>query len=359
MRVGIVTQPLRNNYGGILQNYALQRALERLGHQAVTINMLPQLSLWRYVLSTGKSLLLYFIPGKKRPFAPYCRCKKPLPQMREFIGKRIACTETVSKYSPGLIGKYRLDCLVAGSDQIWRPRYNKHLEDMFLRFARHADVKRVAYGASFGVDGMEFSRKQLRRCTPLLQKFDRVSVREASGVALCREYFQAEAEHVLDPVMLLTREDYADVCKDIPVRRDDTLACYILDMTEELRECAARIARNLHLKPLYFMADNGASVSVEMWLSTFRDAEYVITDSFHGCVFSILFNKPFLAIGNKARGMARFESLTGIFGLRENLVAPEAIGHAGNFPPIDWGRVNARLKEMRALSMSFLKESLQ
>lgn len=357
MRIGIVTMPLRNNYGGILQNYALQRVLERMGHQPLTVNLLPRRFFWRYLLTTCKSALLYLIPGRRRPFVPYC--ERPKPQMREFVDKHIVCTRTVSKYSPKLLKEYRVGCLVVGSDQVWRPRYNKYPEDMFLRFARRADVKRVAYGASFGVGGMEFSRKQLRRCTPLLQKFDRVSVREASGVGLCREYFHTEAECVLDPTMLLTREDYADACKDVPVRRDGFLACYVLDMTEELREYAARTAGRFHLKPLYLTANREAAVSVGAWLAVFRDTGYVITDSFHGTVFSIIFEKPFVSVINRKRGAERFVSLLRAFQLEGRLMQSvnDLEGDSCN-APIDWRKVRGILSCERYKSVEFLQKAL-
>ncbi len=357
MRIGIVTQPLRNNYGGILQNYALQQVLKRLGHIPVTIDFIPQMPLWRFVLSTCKTFVLYFIPGRRRPFVFYRTRRKP--RMQAFVEKHIVCTRTVRKYTSRLLHKYRIEALVVGSDQVWRPCYNRYPEDMFLRFARHAEMRKVAYAASFGVSDLEFDERLLQRCMPLLQRFDRISVREASGVDLCRNYFHAEAEHVLDPTLLLCKEDYKQVCTGVPKHSGKFLACYILDPTEEQQRHIDRMAHHLHLKPIYFTAGLKVPLSVEEWLAMFRDAECVVTDSFHGTAFSIIFGKPFITIVNKARGADRFVSLLRILGLESRLISSvEELTEELYSTPVDWQTVDAALSVAREKSMVYLEKTL-
>lgn len=357
MRIGIVTQPLQNNYGGLLQNYALQQVLKRLGHTPVTIDFKLQ-SLCRFVLSTCKTLVLYFIPMRRRPFVRYRSNDES--RLRAFAKKYIECTRPVKKYMSKLLRTYHIEGLIVGSDQVWRPRYNRYLEDMFLRFAKRVHMRKVAYAASFGVSDLEFSERQLQRCAPLLQQFDKVSVREASGVDLCRNYFHVEAEHVLDPTLLLGKEDYEAVCTEVPRRMEKFMACYILDpLPPKKRQHIDRMAQHLHLEPIYFTADRAATLSVEEWLAMFRDATYVVTDSFHGTVFSIVFEKPFITIVNNDRGADRFVSLLRTLGLETRLISAvtELIEDLYGYP-VDWQTVNAALSAARMKSMNYLQNAL-
>ena len=318
MHIGIVTLPIHDNYGMILQNYALQKVLRSLGHTPITLNFLYPTPLWRVVLSTCKTLLLYFIPGRRCSFSSY-RVKQS-PQIKVFVDKYIIRTRPIRRYTRRSLCKYRIEGLIVGSDQVWRPRFNRYLEDMFLRFAQHEKIRKVAYAASFGVGTLEFSERQLQRCAPLLQQFDKVSVREASGVDLCRNYFHVEAEHVLDPTLLLDHSDYERLCAEVPRRTEKFMACYILDPTEEQRRLIDCMAQQMHMTTKYFTSYH-SSLTVEEWLAMFRDAAYVVTDSFHGTVFSIIFGKPFTTILNKDRGEDRFTSLLRMLSLEKCLIS--------------------------------------
>ena len=99
--------------------------------------------------------------------------------------------------------------------------------------------------------------------------------------------------------------------------------------------------------------------SVTKWLRAFMDAEMVITDSFHGCVFSIIFNKPFWVVGNKERGQARFSSLLSLFKLEDRLISVDDIESINWNTPIDWDSINNTKKEWQDLSLSFLTENLK
>ena len=98
--------------------------------------------------------------------------------------------------------------------------------------------------------------------------------------------------------------------------------------------------------------------SPEQWLRSFRDAQMVFVDSFHGAVFSIIYNKPFWVLGNKKRGMARFDSLLSLFGLQHRLITIDEIGRIDIFSPIQWECVNAKMKGLQAKSEQYLKEAL-
>lgn len=332
MRIGILTQPLVGNYGGVLQNWALQRTLKELGHEPVTIDVLPLPGVGRFILSTVKSLILWFIPSRRRKFM--CWSYKRHPLFKDFINKRIAKTGIQGCYSMKTVNEYDLEALVVGSDQIWRPMYSARvLPDMFLRFACKFNGKKIAYAASFGVDKWEFTQKQHSICAPLAQRFDAVSVREKSGVALCKKYLGVDAVLVLDPTLLVKKEAYAELCVNVPESSEHFLAAYVLDVSEEIDRVIAEEAERHSLSVCRYSADKGAELTVEEWIAIFRDASFIVTDSFHGTVFSIIFEKPFRCVMNDARGSDRFTDLLDKY-------------HSGT------------LREWRMKSIAFLREEL-
>ena len=205
---------------------------------------------------------------------------------------------------------FEFDAVVVGSDQVWRPVYSQPIEEAFLSFLGDASIKRIAYAASFGLDNCsEYSREQLETCSCLLKKFNAVSVRESSGVELCRNYFGVNAVQMLDPTLLLSVDDYRMLIDKVNTKSpQDNMLVYILDKTEEKIDLVNRIASEKGLIPFWLDSpneqnenlslDKQVKMSVEQWLCTFNNASFVVTDSFHGCVFSILFHKQFVAVGN-------------------------------------------------------------
>ena len=155
MKIGILTQPFRGNYGGILQNWALQRTLRSMGHEPVTIDILPRPTIGRFILSTIKSFVLWFIPSRRRTFQKWSDKRNPL--FEDFVNRQIVKTHVCRRYSMDIVEEYGLEALLVGSDQTWRPMYNVGmLSDMFLGFACDFTGKKVAYAASFGVDYWAF-----------------------------------------------------------------------------------------------------------------------------------------------------------------------------------------------------------
>lgn len=334
MIVHIITQPLLNNYGGILQNYALQGALKKLGCEAVTIDniQVTQSPIWVFLLSWSKTLLLFFLPGKQRTFARYSSKGIRRGFSAEFVNRFVKKTEECLGYSPkDFVG---CDAVIVGSDQVWRPKFVNGLENYYLKFAENLPIKRIAYAASFGVDNWEYTPKQTKVCSALAKKFNAISVREESGVKLCKEHLGVDATWVLDPTLLLKKEDYLKLCQEIPVNSCRFMAVYVLNLNDSVKATYENIAKEKNLDIKFFTADTKATLSVPEWLAMFRDASYVVTDSFHGTVFSIIFEKEFKCFYNETRGAARFESLLNLHN-------------------------SGRLEEMREFSINWLKNALE
>ena len=373
--IGILTQPLHQNYGGLLQAYALQSTLKKFGYTPYIIDRNPKYlkaSLMRRIASHVKTTV-YKIMGRKRAYTCFLTNKERsiialntdyfINQCIQPKSEKLYTNKDMSLF----IEKINPLALIVGSDQVWRPMYSPHLPTYFFDFAiNNKEIKRLSYAASFGVSNWEFSKEQEDIARELIQLFDAVSVREDSGVELCAKYLNCKAEHVLDPTMLLTKEDYIELVKkeNEPISEGD-LFTYVLDKTESKKEFITNVSEELGLKAFEVMPkkkitrsninkniDDCVYPTVTKWLRAFMDAKFVVTDSFHGCVFSILFNKPFIAIGNKDRGLARFQSLLAMFNLEDRLNSDDLT------QPIDWNAVNSKLTELRAKSMNFLKDTL-
>lgn len=313
-KVTIITQHLLNNYGGLLQNFAIQRILKKLGHESITIDYMRTIapkSFKQYLISWMKSFLCLFIPWKKRPFERHNYRGERLYWSNEFVSKWIKIKYRCYRYNAKMLDGS--DIVIVGSDQVWRPKYNYRIEDMFLKFAEKKSIKRIAYAASFGVDEWEYTPRQTKICAGLAKKFHAISVREESGVMLCKEKLGVEATWVLDPTLLLDKEDYCEVCKDIPVVREKILVAYVLDNNKDIRLLCESIAAERRLTLKFFGAGTDTNFTVPEWLAMFRDASYIVTDSFHGTVFSIIFGKDFKCLYNKSRGSARFDSLLKLY----------------------------------------------
>lgn len=377
MRIGILTLPLHTNYGGILQAYALQTVLERMGHEVVvfdTPNRMPLPPLKDIPKCFLKRIVKKLLGRNQKIFYEYYQNKKVIPVITQntqrFINSYIHRKEI--RNFKELDGE-TYDAIVVGSDQVWRPLYFipgwrwQEIENAFLSFASKWNIKRLSYAASFGTDNWEYTDQQTRRCKALLQVFDAISVRETNGVTLCKKYFDIDSVHVLDPTMLLNEVDYSIFFQKANTPKSNgTLLNYILDENEKKRALIMHVANqkclrafsvtnpheNDETKPL----NERIKPSVEKWLRGFYDAEFVITDSFHACVFSILFKKQFVVVGNKERGLSRIESLLQCFGI-ENRIVEDSV-QVMRLPLIDYDKVYVKLEKYRKKSLEFLNVTL-
>lgn len=373
MRIGIFTLPIYWNYGGTIQAYALQQILKAMGHEVFILKHQPILPpkrfpkkgrLWIYFKRFIKK---YFLRQDIEVFDDINRIRRFPHEMQEnqkFLNDYMAVRD-FDIYNDA--DKNAYDCFVVGSDQVWRPKYAVPIENYYLEFLDgRSYVRRIAYAASFGSEDWEYTEIQTMECAKLAHQFELITVREDSGVDLCRKYLGIKATHVLDPTMLLDKEDYFKIIEkeDIP-KYDGNLFSYLLDNNIQKRAFVQQVSQTLQLKPFTVIPSNkeldkGQNCpGAPGWLRGFLDAEFVITDSFHGCVFSIIFNKPFIAIGNKARGQARFDSLLRMFHLQDRLVNDGDLSMDCISRPIDWAAVNTIRDEMKQRSIALLTDSLK
>ena len=246
----------------------------------------------------------------------------------------------------------RFDAYIVGSDQVWRKPYIHHygLGMWFLGFLpKNYKVKRIAYGASFGVSEEEYSKEEQNLIRPLFNRFDAVSVREISGLDLLQQYGwkNPKATCVLDPTLLLKAEDYLKLIDNAHTSPlDGKMLCYILDMDIEKEQFIQQKSKELALKPTIHYGEFKATETIEQWLRNYSEAEYIITDSYHGVIFALIFNKPFTVFMNPKRGNSRFKSLENVLGIRLN-------------DSIDYKRLNATIEAEKLKSLDFLINALE
>ncbi len=428
MKVAIFTLPLVNNYGGILQAYALQRALESYGFEAPMVNLkIRQRGLFsRDYLKFLLAKLIYFKKYKNAEFSTL----HYYADTQRFIAQNIETTREI--YSPAalkrLFEQEKFGACVLGSDQVFNPPYFDAFENDFsLGFAPQSCIK-IAYAASFGGESFKGARDlELHKAN--LAKFKAISVRERNGTALCESVFGISgAAFVLDPTLLAGREvfekfispavngvkagtaelaqsdagraetggvqiaicaasqetkaaktrgaaqnlngvaaDIADtafsaqdtcenaVCGANAAQKGQIFA-YILDQNERKSEILKSVCEREGLG-VREVNDKANRVSIEEWLSLIAGAQLVITDSFHGCAFSILFNKPFFAFINENRGSSRFYSLFESFELQDRVI--KSASDVSLSKQVDWARVNEILSRRREASREFLISNLR
>lgn len=383
MKIAILTQPLHNNYGGILQCYALQTVLEGMGHQVTVINRRwarPGMKLlaMRFA-SLAKCMVRKCLMGRRdialcNPWAENYSIRKLSDsamkrnsEMKRFINEYIHSTKPLrsSEELRNFFTSNTFDCIVVGSDQVWREIYSPCIEDFFLGFLPEDDKRlKITYAASFGTADTPISEEHLKNCIPLAKRFSSISVRERSGVEIMKDTFGLDATLHLDPTLLLSAGQYKFPVKNV---EKGCLVSYILDETADKDAILQDVSEALNLKNKKLRLntpsqdDDVVLPSIEEWLSSFANADFVVTDSFHGCVFSIIYHKPFIAIANKDRGLERFTSLLGTFGLTDRLI----FGHEDFIckkilllQSIDYTTVNNKLHEIKQECVDYLKNLL-
>lgn len=350
-RVGLMTLPLHGNYGGLMQILALYAAVRDLGHTPVLIDKVENFSGPKRLVNA----LLKALPGQnlrqirgralaRRFHRPFLERVMPLQSNPVRSGADVEAE----------LDRLEIDTVIVGSDQVWRVDYQADGSalNFFLDFGG-ASLRRISYAASFG-----HSRWSSPGLAPevgrLIRRFDAVSVRETSGVSICLNNFgRDDAVHVLDPTLLHEEPFYSSLA-ELPAKRGGVLT-YVLDHGE----AATRIARAFGDDITTMTPNVAENLSVPQWLGRIAAADFVVTDSYHGTIFAIIFGKPFVTLVNTSRGQDRFTSLFPTLGLGERLVTDPNRFRAEDLPPMpDYAYVRTQLSGMRAQSRGFMQKAL-
>lgn len=376
MKVGILTLPLNNNYGGILQAWALQQVLINMEHEPELIARTrdyPKLSkiFVRNLVSFGKSLVVNAVNGKRVRYlrSPFKRDYNPrTPEYCDgkFVKENILSSPKLSsdKEFHYWLGTHHYDAFIVGSDQIWREEYSPDIDAFFLDFVKSDDpCKKIAYAASFGTEKDYISESKIDKCIENLKKFNAVSVREDGGIKIVKDKFHREdVIKVLDPTLLLSKDVYHGLIEKKDRSNLRFIAAYLLDQSDENLRIVEAISQRKGIPVKIISAHKGYEMlTMSEWLANFSDCEFVVTDSFHGTAFSLIFEKNFVIIANKERGLGRFESLLKMLGLEERLMYGESNlekGYETFIQDVDYSKANVKIEDLREISLNFLKSGL-
>lgn len=356
MKVGILTLPLHNNYGGILQSAALYRVIQNMGHEPLILSK----KLWRPAHMRWAGKILRTLPGhdiKNSRSIERTRARH-YPFLDAFLPKRCAPLYSVEDMQSYVQGA-GLEAIVVGSDQVWRPSYmgDADTASYFLGFP--GSFRKIAYAASFGKSVWP-QDDRLPLVKKMLADFDHVSLRELSGVELCKAVLgRQECRMAIDPTLLVPTSFFSEVMKGAQPSPSKVLN-YVLDDRPDVQAVVGKVLEHSGKKGglnRVSLDDGGQTLDIPAWLSAFHGAETVVTDSFHGTIFSILFKKPFVCVGNTKRGLDRFESLLRLLGLEDRLVTNADDAEVIK-KPIDFERAHQTLARLRDDSMTFLETSL-
>ncbi|PTP60929.1 polysaccharide pyruvyl transferase family protein [Vibrio splendidus] len=357
MKVATMTLPLHTNYGGIMQAYALQKVIQSLGHETELLYIEPSVFRppYRVVLSKIKYSLKYLM-GRGGAI------KNSNNVFSTFIANEIKRTPKIEfNHQLNSDSVQRFDAYIVGSDQVWRPDYAININSYFFDFV-NGQKKLLSYAASFGMDGWKYNTSQTQDCTKLASKFSAISVRENAGIALCSDNLNIDAYCNVDPTFLLDLNIYNSLISKYANHNDDSkkIFSYILDISNEKIELINSISK---AKGVDYKIFNEGRVGTDKenlgeWLKCFKTAEFIVTDSFHGVVFSILYNKQFIAIGNKDRGLSRFESILNMFGLKERLVSSDDDVTNLLLEKIDYNDINEIIENKKREALEFINTNL-
>lgn len=359
--VGIVTIHKINNYGAVLQSYALNRHIRALGHDAKTIDfrtyrVAESYKLLRPVenrmdLIRNAQALLY--AGKLRRRAE---------RFDRFLEAEVPMTPDYYSNEELRRAQLNFDTYVCGSDQIWNTHCRNYDDAFILEFARGRG-ERISYAASLGADSIHPDMQE--RFRRELRDFKAVSVRESDAVRIIEPLAGKPVSHVCDPVLLLTPEQWREAAAG-PLLREPYIFFYhvkgdIPDMREYLRELGEKtgmkiVAVTMNLREMLYPNVKRYDAGPREFLSLIDHAAYVVTNSFHATAFSLLFRKKFMVFSPHGSGPSRLTSILASAGLMDRVWDKSC---SPIETEIDYQAVWQRLTPFVEQSKEFLKNALE
>ena len=368
MKINVITRHSVPNYGSILQSYATQKTIEKLGHESEIINYTRYEERYNNLANT-------LIKGKKWDKNPITRVLYKVIQTPNYA----KMYKKFAKYRKELLKETELeygsleelknnipnaDVFCSGSDQIWgKIGTAEYDEAYFLEFAKNK--KCISYASSFGKTELTDNlKKNIKR---LLKKYSSILVREDSAKEILKNQGFNNVEHVLDPTLLLDNQTWINLANKAKIKSDDYVLVYQLHDNKEFDNYAKEFAMKKNLKllrvsaSLHHITRSGKLIYLPTpyeFLSYFNNAKYILTDSFHATVFSIIFNKKFIDILPANKTGTRIESVLNLLGIENRLLKSyndfESIDRN-----IDYNKVNLKLEEERKKSIELFQKAIE
>lgn len=359
MKIGILTFHCAHNYGAVLQAYGLQETLKAMGHQVEIIDYRPAFLLKPYKIFN----IDRFISRN-----PICICKAIIKEclvstmrVKRFLAFNhfIKCKLNLSEKKE-VNDKY--DIYIIGSDQVWNPRITRGFHSpYFADFSFNKNKRKyVSYAPSMG--SKELRKEEKTFYKQALQNFDSISVRESQLSILLRPLTEKKVSVVLDPALLAEPTIWESIIIKPKIKEKYVLIYQVRTNSNTMR-IASNIAKQINGRVITLHAwlspniskNNFQCASPEEFLGWIKYASCVVTTSFHGTAFSIVFNTPFYTIKLENDVDVRSLSILKQVGLNERFISKDS---SPKFTTIDFTNTNSKLLELRNLSKRFLLRAI-
>lgn len=375
--IGILTFHWGTNYGGVLQSYALQTYLEKAGYETYIINYKPR----RYNKSIFGLIapvrFIYFLALLKNVFRGKIRILSSFKvvfmeylsdyikeaKIERFRSNYLNETQHYNSIDDLKKNPPEFDVYICGSDQIWNPFFTtkgegKPTATYFLGFG-NASVKKIAYAASFGCEEYPEDAKNIAK--DYVKKFTAVSVREKSGLSIVKDFGFENPVILPDPTLLLSASDYLHIFNGLDKTNMTGAFSYFLRGVNNDILSLEKFIKKTH--KMYSSDGIFKPYSIEEWLSAIYNAALVLTNSFHGVVFSIIFHKPFIVLlssEDSSKMNDRFYTLLSKLNLHDRIITSfdEEIASRLINSSIDWTLIDNDISSLRMQSQSFFNEHL-
>jgi hypothetical protein len=362
MKVGVITFHSANNYGATLQAWALQKVLKDFGLDAGVIHYHPDIIDGLYDPMKGRRGLKRLLK-KFRLLLVGRESLLRYNKFQNFLKKRFHLLGDFKTYTELKAAGLNLDAYITGSDQVWNPVHIGGFDPAYYLDFAEPGKKKLSYAASIGSDYIHPKYKENMRKS--LSTFTGISIRESSIREAVQELTDVPVKLVLDPTMLLVKEDYEEIKVKSPIKEPYILV-YMIEKNSQVISLANMISISLGLPvllrrpvkgqvnklPPFYTADAGE------FLGLIEGASYVITNSFHGTVFSILYGRPFVSLLHSDTGSRVVDLLTEL-GLQSHILYDVADFHDFSmFRFENLEEVQNRIESLKKASKDFLAESL-
>lgn len=369
MKIDVITRHSVPNYGSLLQSYATQKAIEKIGHESKIIDYTRYEERYENLANTlvkgkkwDRNILLrtlYKIIQKPNYSKMYKKFKNYRKNFLKVTEKEYGSLEELESDTPVA------DVYCSGSDQIWGKIGTANYDaSYFLEFAKN--MKCISYASSFGKTVLD--EKLSQDLDTFLAKYSRILVREKSAKEILLKRNFKNVEQVLDPTFLLTKREWLDLAEKSKKKiKKKYVLIYQLHDNKEFDKYAKKFAKKKKLKllrispSLYHITRSGKLIYLPNqydFLKYFANAEYVLTDSFHATVFSIIFNRKFIDILPSNKTGTRIESILELLGIENRI-----LNNYNDFNLIDnsinYDKVDVKLKKEREKSYNLLKEAIE
>ena len=345
MKIAIITYHYSNNKGAFMQTYALCKFLQKQGHSVSIIDIRQHEKTYLYT-----KLIKKIIVGT--------RLKREMKLFYPTLTRRYYSIDELRADPPNA------DCYMVGSDQVWNPNISKDLMYAYFLDFGSKNIRRVSYSSSFGLTEWNITNKEINaHITALLNSFYALSVRELQGCELCKREFGLEPNIVLDPTFL--NYDYDEIYKPSILKKE--IVCYKINKTKDFWDNVLKVGKELKL-PVSLLNYNFPKKgfkycfppSLKTWLKKITEAEFVLTDSFHGIAFSIIYRKQFVAILNHNDRDSRLINLMTAMGLKDRLYnsLDDMLQTDKWKKTIDYSKLETSITRMIEYSRSFLINAL-